>query len=291
MTAFIPANVSAQTLICDGIAAAKAGQALLASELLAQALAIEPRDARAWLWLSGVVPGAAERRYCLEQVLAIDPAHTAARRGLALLPADAVPCRPQLFANAERATLPGVAFSPQPAPRPATGTTTRLAPPADYTVATAVIEPLAVATLATTMVAMPATAAAPAPTPDAAPPEVVELVVRALGSGRSLEETTRLLCQQHGYTWEIARQVVGQIVAHHGLRIARRQAPFLLILGLATLAGGLALLGFGLLRMRGAGQLHYLPYYRDMFMALISGALMVLGAIIGLGQVLGSLRR
>lgn len=36
----------------------------------------------AWVWLSGVVLGNEERRYCLERVIEINPEHTAARRAL-----------------------------------------------------------------------------------------------------------------------------------------------------------------------------------------------------------------
>lgn len=261
------------------------GRGAAGGELLAQALAVDPRDDRAWLWLSGVVSSDAERRYCLEQVLALDPAHAAARRGLAQLPADTVPCPPRRFAEAECATVPGVAVS-----LAATGTTTRLVPPASFRAPITVSDPAVAMDAPPPIVATTATAAAPAA--PAAPPELIELVVRALGSGRNPEETCRMLCQQHGYPWESARQLVAAIAVQHGLRIARRQAPFLLFLGIATLVGGLGLLGLGLLRLRAAGQLHYSPlYYRNMLMALISGALMVLGAIIGLRQVLGSLRK
>ncbi len=40
---------------------------------------------RAWLWLSGVVDTPGEKELCLEQVISIDPDHTAARRGLVFL--------------------------------------------------------------------------------------------------------------------------------------------------------------------------------------------------------------
>ncbi|HLF26749.1 MAG TPA: hypothetical protein VJG32_10455 [Anaerolineae bacterium] len=68
-----------------GIAAVKAGNRRLAQQFLNTALAENPNDATAWLWLSSVVGTLEEKRACLKRVLAIDPQHAAARRGLELL--------------------------------------------------------------------------------------------------------------------------------------------------------------------------------------------------------------
>lgn len=73
-------------LTAQGIAALKAGDKLLAYRLLTQSLGINLRNELAWLWLSGVVGDDAERKYCLEQVLEINPGNEAARRGLLLFP-------------------------------------------------------------------------------------------------------------------------------------------------------------------------------------------------------------
>ncbi len=284
MTTHISNDASAQALIDSGIAAARAGRHSHACELLSRALALEPRDARAWLWLSGVVASDAERRYCLEQVLVLDAANAAARNGLARLPREVVPIQPRALFESECATVPGFAFAGARDAAAATGTTISLALPAD---GSASLPDPAVAVYAPPpIVAEPATIAAPT-----SPPEIVELVVRALGSGRAPDEACRMLCRDHGYTWESARQLVNRIIAQHSPRIARRQAPLLLFLGIATLAGGVGLLAFGVLRLR-AGVPHYSPlYYRNVLMSLVSGVLMVLGAVLGLIQVLGSLRK
>ncbi len=73
---------SATLLSKQGITALQSGDIMQARELLSQALQIAPADEHAWLWLSGAVTSDAERRYCLERVLAINPAHVHARRGL-----------------------------------------------------------------------------------------------------------------------------------------------------------------------------------------------------------------
>ena len=128
--------------------------------------------------------------------------------------------------------------------------------------------------------------------PEAATTDVAEVVVRLLGSGRDADEACRVVCQQYGYEWEQARQFVYTVAMQQRVRIARRQAPFLLLLGFATLIGGLALLALGLVRLRTFGMAVYSPYYyRNMIMALVSGTLMVAGAGIGLVQVFDSIRK
>lgn len=76
-----------------GIAALRAGDPIAARRLLSTALIQNPDDLEAWLWLSGAVSSDSERRYCLLRVLALDPAHAAAARGLTMLP-DVEPLSP-----------------------------------------------------------------------------------------------------------------------------------------------------------------------------------------------------
>jgi tetratricopeptide (TPR) repeat protein len=65
-----------------GIAAAKEGRAEEARELLYQAIDLDERSEKAWLWLSEVVTGLDERIICLEKVLAINPNHEVVREAL-----------------------------------------------------------------------------------------------------------------------------------------------------------------------------------------------------------------
>ena len=74
-----------ESLLYDGISAAKAGDRVLARSLLNQAILVNGTDARPYIWLSSVTDDLTERRQYLEQAVAVDPTHTAARRGLALL--------------------------------------------------------------------------------------------------------------------------------------------------------------------------------------------------------------
>ncbi len=69
-----------------GIAALRAGDMVAARQLLSAAVAQDPNDPDAWLWLSGAVSDDGERRYCLLRVQQLNPTHPAAIRGLATLP-------------------------------------------------------------------------------------------------------------------------------------------------------------------------------------------------------------
>jgi len=69
-------------LLEEGIAAAKAGQRAKARVLLREVVRQRPNSAKGWLWLSASVETDDERRACLELVLAIDPDHSHAKRGL-----------------------------------------------------------------------------------------------------------------------------------------------------------------------------------------------------------------
>jgi len=67
----------------EGITAARAGQREQARDLLMQVVEQDEENVLGWLWLSGVVESLEEREICLENVLALDPANEAARKGLA----------------------------------------------------------------------------------------------------------------------------------------------------------------------------------------------------------------
>lgn len=80
-----PMHTSHETLTHQGREALSSGDTAAARRLLTQAVTIAPQSAAAWLWLSGAVPTDAERRFCLTQLLTIDPTHTAALRGIVRL--------------------------------------------------------------------------------------------------------------------------------------------------------------------------------------------------------------
>ncbi len=81
-------TVTPETLLAQGIAAAKAGRRGEARSLLEQvtrANAPAPLKIQAWLWLTETHDDVDQKRRCLEAVLALDASNAAARKGLQLL--------------------------------------------------------------------------------------------------------------------------------------------------------------------------------------------------------------
>jgi len=72
-------------LLKQGIAALKAGHKVEARRLLMQIVEHDKHNELAWLWLSGAVDTDEERCACLENVLAINPNNSGAKRGLEYL--------------------------------------------------------------------------------------------------------------------------------------------------------------------------------------------------------------
>jgi hypothetical protein len=112
----------------------------------------------------------------------------------------------------------------------------------------------------------------------------IDLVVRELGGGRSREEVCRMLCVQRGYEWGNAQHMVAHVSAQQRSRIARRQMPFLLLLGGITLLGGIVLLigtSYGFLHY---DQIHSVRRLRYLVAGFGLGVMMTLGSAIGLVQ-------
>lgn len=72
--------MNANALLHQAIAAARDGRRDEARILLMRTLEAEPRNERAWLWLSGVVDDPYDVKICLENVLALNPSNARARR-------------------------------------------------------------------------------------------------------------------------------------------------------------------------------------------------------------------
>ncbi len=72
-------------LMREAIQAVRSGNKTWARECLGRVLKADPYNEEAWLWLSAVLDTVAEKRYCLERVLAINPANAQAQDGLRYL--------------------------------------------------------------------------------------------------------------------------------------------------------------------------------------------------------------
>lgn len=122
----VPPELEIEALVQQGILAYRAGDRRRARQLLTAATKREPRHEQAWLWLSAAHDDVEFKRICLNKVLALNPRHPQARRGLALL--DGQTTKPASVFSAPDTAPP--ATSP-PAPRPlATLRARPVAPPA-----------------------------------------------------------------------------------------------------------------------------------------------------------------
>ena len=74
--------VNVDDVVAQAKAAYRAGRSSEARSLLLQAVRHDPNHQDAWLWLSGLVETLEEQRACLENVLALNPAHERAHKGL-----------------------------------------------------------------------------------------------------------------------------------------------------------------------------------------------------------------
>ncbi len=111
------------TLLKEGIAAARAGQAAQARACLLLVVQADERNVQAWYWLSRVVESPDEREICLENVLALDPGHAAVQSELAALrtqtaqaPSPARPAVEFIPATPEECLVSNAAVEPLPCP-------------------------------------------------------------------------------------------------------------------------------------------------------------------------------
>ncbi len=96
--------------IDEAIAALGRADRARAAQLLAQAIAEDPTSEGAWLWFSEIVQTVAERKFCLERVLAVNPTHQAATFGMGRLAADVAPLAPTVSRaqlGPQQCTFPG----------------------------------------------------------------------------------------------------------------------------------------------------------------------------------------
>ena len=78
-------NQTDTDLIEQGLTAARVGDIEDARRLLRQATQDMPDNVEAWLGLAGVVDSLAEKQQCFAQALALDPANSEAKAGLAMV--------------------------------------------------------------------------------------------------------------------------------------------------------------------------------------------------------------
>ena len=116
-------NERLDSLLKEGIAAARAGQAAQARACLLPVVQADGRNVQAWYWLSRVVESLEEREICLENVLALDPSHAAIQSELSTLRAQEAQAQESTWsavefipATAEECLVSNAAVEPLPCP-------------------------------------------------------------------------------------------------------------------------------------------------------------------------------
>jgi hypothetical protein len=103
------------SLLAQGIMAARAGDKSRARRILTQVIQDDPGSEAAWLWLSSVLDTPQGRAFCLRKVLDLNPRNQTAQKGLAAL--EAVAPGPAIVAQEPSAEIPPAPVAPAAAKR------------------------------------------------------------------------------------------------------------------------------------------------------------------------------
>lgn len=112
-------------------------------------------------------------------------------------------------------------------------------------------------------------------------------IVEELASHRSRNDMLLVLCRELDIDWGKAEQLVHDVETYHGKTIARRQSPFLMILGAGIILVGMvltidAVLYFwDVLQMQTLRQLLSFQYSYIMAGSFLTGLAMMTGGAIG----------
>jgi hypothetical protein len=111
-----------EQLLQRAITHVNAGELDQGRALLEKILEQDPKNDRAWVWLSGCVDDPMQRRICLQQALSANPSNQAAVDGMRVLTGELVQAsggRPSLLESRLSAISMGETAASMPAPQPA----------------------------------------------------------------------------------------------------------------------------------------------------------------------------
>ena len=129
--------------------------------------------------------------------------------------------------------------------------------------------------------------------------KAAELVIQELGKHHSRNDIIIALCEQFGFNWQSAELFIREIETQHGRKIAKRQSPILIILGLGILLAGVVLTLYNVSYIIGyyqsppdtlsyEGVLGVRTFYIRIG-SFITGLAMIAGSVIGLWRVVAKL--
>ncbi|HOU13975.1 MAG TPA: hypothetical protein PKZ84_12765 [Anaerolineae bacterium] len=120
--------------------------------------------------------------------------------------------------------------------------------------------------------------------------DLVRYVVRELGGEADRNTLIRYVCEAGNMPWPQAETFVARVALEHEHEIARRRSPFMLVLSVGTLVGGIVLAlmsGYATLAFFSAQPVVRLDYA---IYGLLSGLGMTAGGLIGVVRLVKSLR-
>lgn len=128
------------------------------------------------------------------------------------------------------------------------------------------------------------------PTPDPQLQADIDFVVREFSNHVRRDEIKQNMMARRGLSWNEAEEFVGYVETNHRRSIAARQMPLFLVLAVGSLVVGCALLSYAGVRL-----VDNIPDSRlDMrriIGGLVTGAMLLLGGIVGLIQTFAALRK
>jgi hypothetical protein len=117
--------------------------------------------------------------------------------------------------------------------------------------------------------------------------ETTIFIINELARHRDRNDIILDLCRQLNIEWKTAEQLVKGVESQHGKTVAKKQSPFLLVLGVVILIAGIVLTVNGALYVLGFTQtdtVDQLLSARTAYIqagSLITGLGMIIGSIIG----------
>ncbi len=125
--------------------------------------------------------------------------------------------------------------------------------------------------------------------------ETTTFIINELGRQRDRNDILLTLCRELDIEWAQAEQLVREVEAFDGRQIARRQSPLLIVIGLAIIIGGLALITYGIWYFWTFSQLEATQQLLEtqfMYVAvggMITGLAMIVGGILGFRKILSGI--
>jgi hypothetical protein len=120
-------------------------------------------------------------------------------------------------------------------------------------------------------------------------------VIEELGKHASRDDVLAVVSRALDINWQQAEDLVREIEQSSAREIAIRQSPILIVIGVGVIAGGLALITYGiwyfidLLQMSSMQQILYSQFIVDIAGSMVLGLGMITGGIIGFRKVLSAI--